>query len=180
MYAWTLPLWWLRVEIRKMSSKVVKHPIKKRTIWSIVLPWLILPLVRNKISENTSLSSFSSSFTLFPLNKRIIVETIAINIIRIDLISILQISKFEIPTTSRSRINQTRTSIIRQQLRINKIMINDKLNLVLLEMTTLKIHHTVAHQYTPQINLTTRTLVIMLVYQFSKIWNVLSCVWFTS
>ena len=163
-----------------MSSKVVKHPIEERTIRSIILPRFVLPFVCNKISENTCLGSFSSSFIHFPLNKRIIVETIAINIIRIDLISILQISKFEIPTPSRSRINQTRTSIIRQQLRINKIMINDKLNLVLLEMTTLEIHHAVAHQYTSQINLTTRTLVVVLVYQFSKIWNVLSCVRLTS
>ena len=48
-------------------------------------------------------------------------------------------------------------------------MINNKLNLILLQMPTLKIHYTITHHYTLQIYLTTCTFCIILIYQFCQI-----------
>jgi hypothetical protein len=84
------------MEIRSMECEVAKKAIKVGAIRAIEAILFILTFISDDIVENTSLILSVSGFLLILSCKRIVVEAIAVDIVRIDFINILMISDLEV------------------------------------------------------------------------------------
>jgi hypothetical protein len=107
---------------------------------------------------------------------RIIVKAVAINIVRVDLINIDRIPIVEIPATSRSRVDQTGTPIVRQKVGVNELAINHKFYATTLKFSVLEGHHSIANQNAFEVDLLRFGLHVIEVDFIGQVWNVFACV----
>jgi len=102
-----------------------------------------------------------------------VIEAIAIDVVKVDLVHISSVLVVEKPASSRSRVHQTGTSIVGFKVRVNKPMFNHKLHTIALDVPILVGHYAVAHKDAFEVDLLGLGLSVVEIYFAGQVGDVL-------
>ncbi len=175
MYAGAVPLAGFGgMVIVDVGSEVVEQSIKEGT-WGTVHSWILVvvfSLVGCDVAEDTGLSlHFLLGVVL--LEEGVVVETVAVDVVGIDLINILVVSVLEVPAASGFGVHEAAAPVVGDEVDINEVVIDHKLNAALLQFTVLEAHHSIPHHNSLQVDLLPHSTVVGVINQHSQVGNVL-------